>query len=325
MLDKNLTDLENTVMELDSENQRLHSIRRRKKMTPTEDLRAKSVIPRPRLISVDTRTSTPVLTSKANFDIPEGIKKLTKSVSKTSEQTLFTLPTPRREEPMSDPFPLPSIKVMLIGIFVFLLMTIMLLVWKRYQRTIPSVQFRKTIFIKDHIITNHALQKGLVNACKERNVPMSIVLAGESVQIMEKTAKSITSMLEPCGFKAIHLEAPTVNKWKNLLHTQLVTHPKSIILMDVHSVHGWQIEFLHTVLKEDPILSVDGVDVYPKNAIFLFLSDYGAGNFQYVRKSDLLTEERDYKQEIQKSIESEWPESLNKELNVLIPLVHDHH
>lgn len=311
-VEKLMENLEQEVNDLD-ESQKLHSIRRRKKMTP-DDIRSRSVIPRPKLIQIEPRSSTPVLSSKlSNIDISEvGIKKPTKIISNISEQTLFTY----NSQPSLSNF---NFKNYLLILFLIILSLFFFI----YFYSLKSKNFKKTSlknynFIKHHLLTNKILQNSL--SCDQNQV-ISLLFSGE-LKIMSETIKNIhNSLINYCqkqDFEVIYLLEDTKEKWKNQIIDQTNKNPFTIYILDIHHVPEEYYDFLSEIIKENEF----------KKSLFILLSDFGLQDFVLVRKSNLETEERDFKRIIQKQLKLNWSssklENLKSQLTNIVPFVHDH-
>lgn len=306
-VEKLLESLEQEVNDLD-ESQKLHSIRRRKK-TPSEDQnRPRSVIPRPKMIIQleNNRSSTPVLSSKTNFDIPEGIKKPTKIINTTSEQKLFTYPVNHSSKRI----------YFIIFIILIILLFFYLFLSKLFISSKPK-SLKNFKFINQHFITNRILQNTL--SCNQIQ-SISLLFSGELKPMSDIIDNIHFAFKNYCKKEKdiLHLLEHHKEKWKDEIMNQIYKNPNTIFVFDIHEVPSVYYEFLSQIINKNEF----------KQSIFILLSDYGINDFVLVRKSTLDTEERDYKRCIQKQLKINWAtnelEKLQSMLTNIVPIVHDH-
>lgn len=203
------------------------------------------------------------------------------------------------------------------------------------------IPLKKATFVKNHLLTNGILQKSLRNICNPaREEPETFLFSGSNINILYDTVDNIHSALSHdkiCAttkWDILYLK-DFPEKWPKKVLVQLRKNPNTIFVFDVHILFPDDYKrFMSVAMDGKRALVIQNEDndgdivdvahqIKPSKAVFVLLSDFGSKNFLYVRKSDLKTEERDYNREINRYLESFWPESLRTKIMYLVPFVHD--
>eukprot|EP01080_Neovahlkampfia_damariscottae_P011969 gene11969-5370_t len=352
-IEKNLTDLAKEVEGLEIHTEQL----RKRKLSKSPNIDSDSPFsPSPKSpnsafkaktkflnLNVGRRSSTtsPITVSPSVANIPskldeKGIKKSTKIFTPVATQKLFTEDiksssvNETRPKKLSD-----SLKNKQFFLCVIILLVVMLTGFFAYRlffmKKDKGVLMKNFDFLsqKNYKLTNLILKRKLANACQyNRNEPLSFLFSSNSFKTMNKTTQTIVKALNQdaqCSaftWNLVYLDEENIHDWRKIIIHKLMNNPATVFVLDISNIVPYQYDFMTSAMDgSNAMISYENLQIRPVKSIFIWLTDYGAESFDFVRKSTPQKEEQEFKRKIMMKLEMEWPDRIRHRLNYLIPFV----
>ena len=173
------------------------------------------------------------------------------------------------------------------------------------------------------------LKRKLSKVCQyNRNEPLSFLFSSKSFKTMNKTTQVIVKALnqddECSGFhwNLVYLDEENIQNWRSIILHKLINNPATVFVLDISNIVPYQYDFMTSAMDgSNAMISYQNLQIRPVKSIFIWLTDYGAESFDFVRKSNEQKEEEEFKRKIMMKLEMEWPDRIRHRLNHLIPFV----